>query len=280
MPLDPDDPRPPYLQVAGALRAGILTKKFAAGEKLPSGQALAEHFGVARMTVQQGIRILRDEGLVVSRAGSGVYVRERTEKPVGLRPHIERAFESQHVTIDFFGFSGETLHGAMQEPLDKIRSGRLSPKTISLRVLVPDTSRPWGLPVDATTRGDDPAFRERADGIMRRHLEPLVHSLQELQELGLVETASPAVRVHQVPPLMKVYIINQTEAFFGYYPVVEHSVDINGDKHTVLDLMGKDATLFHHDAGDDPEGIPARYVRESLTWFDSIWSALGVDLLL
>ena len=41
MDLDPDDPRPPYQQVANALRAAILTRKFAPGEKLPSGNELA-----------------------------------------------------------------------------------------------------------------------------------------------------------------------------------------------------------------------------------------------
>jgi hypothetical protein len=53
--------------------------------------------------VQQAVRILWDEGRVVSRAGSGVYVRERTERPVGLRLHIARAFEQENVTLDFFG---------------------------------------------------------------------------------------------------------------------------------------------------------------------------------
>jgi len=56
MTLDPDDPRPPYQQVANALRAAILTKKFAPGDKLPSGSELAQRYGVARMTVQQAVR--------------------------------------------------------------------------------------------------------------------------------------------------------------------------------------------------------------------------------
>src|SRR6266568_7982219 len=115
MSLDPDDPRPPYVQIANALRAGILTRAFAPGEQLPSGNELAKRYGVARMTVQQALRLLRDEGLVVSRQGSGVFVRERAERPIGLRPHIERAFDTQKVTIDFAGFSGETMAGVIQE---------------------------------------------------------------------------------------------------------------------------------------------------------------------
>jgi len=98
------------------------------------------------MTVQQAIRLLRDEGLIVSRQGSGVFVRERTARAVALRPHIERAFEQPKVSIDFAGFSGETLHGAIQEPLDKIRTGQLVPESIDIRILVPDTGQPWAIP--------------------------------------------------------------------------------------------------------------------------------------
>ncbi len=33
---------------------------------------------------------------------------------VGIRPFIEQAFAREHVSIDFSGFSGETLHGVVQ----------------------------------------------------------------------------------------------------------------------------------------------------------------------
>lgn len=59
-----------------------------------------------------------------------------------LRPHVERAFEQPKVSIDFAGFSGETLHGVIQEPLDKIRVGQLVPESIDIRILIPDTSQP------------------------------------------------------------------------------------------------------------------------------------------
>src|SRR4051812_50156531 len=98
------------------------------------------------MTVQNAIRELRDEGLIVSRQGSGVFVRARTERPVGLRPHVERAFEASDVRIDFAGFSGETLHGMLQEPLDKIRTGLLTPDSIRVRMLLPDMTGPMAIP--------------------------------------------------------------------------------------------------------------------------------------
>jgi hypothetical protein len=55
--------------------------------------------------------------------------RPRTRAPVvlstGLHPYIEQAFTAEHVVIDVAGFSGETLHGVIQEPLDKIRTGEV-----------------------------------------------------------------------------------------------------------------------------------------------------------
>ena len=68
---------------------------------------------------------------------------------VGIRPFMEQAFAREHVTIDFAGFSGETLHGVIQEPLDKIRIGRIRPASVTIRMLLPDTTRPMVLPCRA-----------------------------------------------------------------------------------------------------------------------------------
>ncbi len=280
MGLDPDDPRPPYQQVANALRAAILTRKFAPGERLPSGNDLAKSYGVARMTVQQALRLLRDDGLIVSRQGSGVFVRERTERPVGLRPHVERAFEQPNVSIDFAGFSGETLHGVLQEPLDKIRIGRLAPESVTIRALVPDASKPMTLPCRVEDLGDDPDFRARSRQIMLRHLQAVVASVEELAELELVRQASAQIRVHDNTPLFKLYILNNQEAFFGFYPVREHTVSIDNEPHTVYDLMGKDAVLFHHAADADETSTGSQYVAQAREWFDSIWRAVARDLTL
>jgi len=278
MSLDPNDPRPPYLQIANALRAAILTRAFAPGEQLPSGNELAKRYGVARMTVQQALRLLRDEGLVVSRQGSGVFVRERAERPIGLRPHIERAFDRVDVSIDFAGFSGETLHGALQEPLDKIRSGRLSPRTISVRALIVDTSVPWALPCRVEGLADDPDFRVRARHISQRHTEALTASVEELADLGLVEKSAVQIRAHNCAPLFKLYILNNEEAFFGFYPVREHTVTLKGEPRSIYDVMGKDALLFHQAATEDDTAAGTLYVQEAREWFESIWRTISHEI--
>jgi DNA-binding transcriptional regulator YhcF (GntR family) len=280
MALDPDDPRPPYQQVAQALRAAILTRKFQPGEKLPSLNELSDHYGVARMTIQTAMRLLREEGLIVSRQWSGVFVRERTERPVGLRPHIDRAFEHDRVSLDFAGLSGETLQGAIQEPLDKIRAGRLRPASLRIRALLPDASVPWSLPASTADLQDDPAFRARADRIMRRHMSAVVDSVHELGELGLVEEATAEVRVHRAAPLFKLYILNDAEVFFGFYPVQEHKLKINNEPHAVYDLMGKDTVLFHHAVNLDESSSGTQYVEQARLWFDSMWNTVARPIAL
>jgi len=275
--LDPDDPRPPYLQVANALRAAILTGVFKPGDRLPSRAELAERYRVAPMTVQNALRELREEDLIVSRQGSGVFVRQRTERPVGLRPHLERAFEAERVVIDFAGFSGETLHGVITEPLDKIRIGRLTPKSIAVRMLVPDPSVPWALPCTVEDRADSPAFRKRATDIMRRHTLAIADAVTELGALGLVEHTTAEIRAHPATPLFKLYLINNEEAFFGFYPVVEHVINLGGDTQSMYDLMGKDAILFHHSASDDDTSTGTQYVEQSRLWFDSMWNTVARD---
>ncbi|WP_214107835.1 GntR family transcriptional regulator [Acrocarpospora catenulata] len=278
MSLDPDDPRPPYQQVANALRAAILTKKFEPGQKLPSGVELAKTYGVARMTVQQAIRILRDEGLIVSRQGSGVYVRERTERPVELRPHIEHAFERPSVGIDFAGFSGETLNSMLQEPLDKIRIGRLTPESITIRILVPDMTQPMALPVRAEDGIDDPAIRERARRILRRSVGTIHDAVHELADLGLVKSTAVEVRAYPGTPMFKLYVINAEQVFFGFYPVVKHAVRIKGEPQEVYDVMGKDAVLFHHAINEDTGSMASQFVDQARMWFDSVWNTISYEV--
>jgi DNA-binding transcriptional regulator YhcF (GntR family) len=274
--LDPDDPRTESQQIASKLRAAILTRKVQPGEKLPSQPALARRYGVARETVKAAIRILERERLTITRQGSGTYVRAQTEKPVGLRPHVETAFEQAHVSIDFAGFSGETLNNTLAEVFDKVRAGRLTPESVNVRMMLSDTSVPLAIPSRADTGTDDPAVRKRATRITRRSIESIVDAVSELVDLGLLKSGSAEVRVHSASPLFKLYIINNSEAFFGFYPVVEHSVTIDGEPVSIYDPMGKDATLFHYSQSDEEDSSTgSQYVEQARTWFDSLWNTIA-----
>jgi hypothetical protein len=239
---------------------------------------LADRYGVARETVKNSLRILRDERLIVSRQGSGAFVRAQTERPVGLRPHVEGVFGRDRVTIDFAGFAAETLHGVLSEPLDKIRAGQLTPSSVAIRILLPDMRYPSALPSLAGSGDDDPRLRDRVDRITRRHTEAIADSVSELASMGLVKEASVEIRVHRAGPLFKLYILNGDEAFFGFYPVVEHAVPIKGEQVGIFDAMGKDATLLHFVATDDPAATDPLFVAEAQRWFDSVWTTIAREV--
>jgi DNA-binding transcriptional regulator YhcF (GntR family) len=273
--LGPDDPRPASVQIANVLRAAILTRRFAPGERLPSQNELAERYGVARETIKSALRILREERLVVSRQGSGAFVRAQTERPVGLRPHVEAAFEQPHISIDFAGFSSETLHGAIQEPLDKIRAGRLTPESIAIRILLPDLTEPSAIPSRAEPAGDDPAVRQRACRIARRHTESITDSVGELATLGLVRNATAEIRAHGGTVLSKLYIINREEAFFGFYPVIRNTVSVDDQPVPIFDVLGKDVPLFHYVASGEDDDEADQFVHQAQAWFDSVWTTIA-----
>src|SRR3954452_3118476 len=84
MQVDNDDPRPPYAQVADGLRRAIETGELPAGTKLPSGRELANQWGVALMTLQKAVDLLRTEGLVYSQQGRGVFVAATGDQPPQL----------------------------------------------------------------------------------------------------------------------------------------------------------------------------------------------------
>ncbi|MEY9933478.1 GntR family transcriptional regulator [Catenulispora sp. GP43] len=76
MSIDPTDPRSSSRQIADALREEIVSGHIGPKEKLPSERELVEKYGTASQTVKQAIGLLKAEGLVEGRKGSGVFVRQ------------------------------------------------------------------------------------------------------------------------------------------------------------------------------------------------------------
>jgi DNA-binding GntR family transcriptional regulator len=69
-----NEPKFPYRAVADDLRAKIASGKIKG--KLPTRVQLAEQYAVSDMTIGSAIRVLKDEGLLTSVPGLGVYVSE------------------------------------------------------------------------------------------------------------------------------------------------------------------------------------------------------------
>lgn len=79
--------------------AMISDGRFPVNERLPSEQNLATLLGASRPVVREALERMRNDGLIVSRKGSGSYVRQRPDVsvlqqiPVGSLADVQRFFE-------------------------------------------------------------------------------------------------------------------------------------------------------------------------------------------
>jgi GntR family transcriptional regulator len=80
MTINPGAAEHPHRQIAAQIRAQIRRGDWAPGERLPSIPAIAQMYGVAKQTVQRTIDQLRIEGVLITKPGSGTFVRGTRRK--------------------------------------------------------------------------------------------------------------------------------------------------------------------------------------------------------
>jgi GntR family transcriptional regulator len=76
------DRRALHERIAADLRDEIMSGDLAPGANLPSTQRLKERFDASNATIQKALQVLKDERLVVGRAGAAVTVREHQQETV------------------------------------------------------------------------------------------------------------------------------------------------------------------------------------------------------
>ncbi len=75
-----------YEEIAESLRARIAAGEFEPGETVPSGRDLAEQWSVSRATTVKAMDVLRNDGVVVAKQGTGFVVTETPiARPAGAR---------------------------------------------------------------------------------------------------------------------------------------------------------------------------------------------------
>ena len=75
---------PLHLCISEKLREGIVSGQYLPGEQLPSEHQLMGQFGVSRITVRRALSNLAQQGLVVSRHGKGVFVKQQRKVTYSL----------------------------------------------------------------------------------------------------------------------------------------------------------------------------------------------------
>lgn len=274
----------PPEHIADILRARIREGELAPGDSLPPQQVLAEEFGTSRGAVSRAQEALKAEGLLTpSGRGAPPAVADHTLVPetprkagVELAEQLMHAFQSEHVTIDAFSLTTETLNLALAGPRLAIDAGELAPRSIRIRVLMPSPSVPLALP-KLVSDAADPRPLERLRDLMRTYSRTLQTDFAGLMVRRAVPEVSVEVRTVELTPVNKFYLLNGTDVLFGFYEV--HRVPVDADAMEIYDVLGVDAPLFHHSSdphAGDPQG--GAFVQRATAWFDSLWHTIAAPL--
>ncbi|UYQ62980.1 GntR family transcriptional regulator [Streptomyces peucetius] len=286
-----------YLSLADTLRKEINDGTRRPGDRLPTQSELVSRFGVSRATVNRAFDVLRNQGLIESRQGSGTFVTRGEHSipaqtgagdgeevwavvservpPVVLAPYLEEAFEATEVTLDVFSMTTETLAARVSAQKTRITDGEIQPpRSIRARLMLPDTESP-DLAIPRLKDGrDDPRVRRRLRNILQAHASMLTQSLYELRDRGQVQEVSVEVRLVPFAPQLKLYILNRRLALQGFYPPELGTITLppDGEEVTILDAYGTGATLFPFRAAADSTPEQVGIVRALQNFFDSMWN--------
>lgn len=81
MTLDFEGKVPLYRQLAAILRDQITSGLIPAGRRLPGKKTIQQEYGVSQLTAEHALRMLKDEGLIETSLGRGMYVTQPEDRP-------------------------------------------------------------------------------------------------------------------------------------------------------------------------------------------------------
>ncbi|MGK5628282.1 winged helix-turn-helix domain-containing protein [Streptomyces sp. URMC 123] len=283
-----------FQHVADVLRMEISDGVYPVGQRIPTQQELQERFEVSRDTVRRALFELRNDGWIESKQGSGTTVRpkEHWQRPVipaptaamvHLKPYIDAAFEAPVVTLDLMTLTAASMDAHIRSQTIRVHNGEIRPRRIAVRLLLPSVDTHLVLP-RSVADPTDPRPRERHHRLTARHAGSLYDALVDMEHQGLVNDVSVEIRTLAVTPIAKLYILNGTEALFGWYRVVQRPVDVPArdgggvEKIEIYDVLGTGATLFPFAAScQEPQPLESIFVSQCQRWFDSVWNHLAQE---
>lgn len=192
----------------------------------------------------------------------------------------EALWSGEDVQLAALGFTGETFAVPLKQLL-----GSLPPnprRSVSIRVLVPDFTKPIEVPGLVRADGgaaDASGFRAHLVRKIAGYEADLKGMIGRMQHHGQ-GTLSVEFRVLHMSPVLKLYLVNRDQAFEGIYDRIELRPDEYGPAvpaqgaagdgaDRLLDLIGYDSLLtrWHRDDGPRSREI----INRRREFFDTFW---------
>ena len=259
--------------IADALRDRIRTGDLKAGDRLPTQADLAQEFGVEQGAVRQALRLLAEAGLLTNaskeslpRIAEPAALTRGEPQPtmVGLAPRLTGAFSESNVRMDVVCHTVETLMVALGEPLRHIHEGRLSPRSIEVRILVAPREITLAFPVPVDGDGEDNSVHERRLSMRNAQGQVVRHNLLALRATHGMDVKVTFRALPFTPPV-KLYLFNGAEALLGYHMPTRREEEYGSVLFSFLRQTGQ---------------RDAAFVEQSQKWFNALWETITTDLTL
>lgn len=180
-----------YAKIFGRISSG----EYVVGSRLPTENELAELLSVSRPIVREALARLRDDGIVVSRRGSGTYVR-RAPEPEQSRMAPLSSIADMRRCLEFrISFEGETAwHAARRQ------GGGGRDRLVQAMERLEAALREDKIPIE-----DDYAFHLAVavctgnrffEGVMAEMRDSIMTGMEITRSFGLLRTREALAEVH------------------------------------------------------------------------------------
>lgn len=169
----------PYEQIVRQIQQAIRDEGLSEGDRLPTERELAETFGVSRSVVREAIKVLSAQGLVESRQGSGLYVRNRPIESVSRA--ITLSVSPDLMSVDrLFEF-----RKLLEIDATRLAAHRATPEQIAALREVVETYEPaadGGPDWDSFSAVDNAIHQQIAETAGNPYLTVMVQSVRDLMQ--------------------------------------------------------------------------------------------------
>ncbi|MEU0105208.1 MULTISPECIES: winged helix-turn-helix domain-containing protein [unclassified Streptomyces] len=267
-----------FHRVYNALLNQLTNGTYQPGDLLPPQRDLADEYGVARDTVRRVLDHMAKERWISTRQGSGSKVLRPpsgtgTLQAPSLDGVIRAAFEQPEVSLDVYNLTSETLGGHIRVQAGRIVSGEITPRRVSVRMLLPSTDVPLEYP-RAQDPGDSRVWERfvRISQQRERDIRELMEDLSDIVDVSL------EIRKIRATPEVKLYVFNDAEMLYGYYEVVKKDIKVDdGSVVPALDVLGLGLTLHYSRRQEGVTAHESSPFASRQAWFESRWNLLGQE---
>jgi GntR family transcriptional regulator, transcriptional repressor for pyruvate dehydrogenase complex len=172
-----------YEEVVGQLHQLIDAGKLKAGDRLPSERELAETFRVSRSSVREAIKTLENEGMVITRPGSGTFITAVNVEAI-IPPLASLLSRGKDALIDLF-----EMRCLVEPNIAALAAERATPADI-LRLKEICTEQEQQIKQDTSAVDHDAAFhltigRATHNEALQRLVASIVEILKPIREKSL-----------------------------------------------------------------------------------------------